>query len=136
MVTTVRVAGLTGGLLGTMTLRQGTNVIDSTDLAQFVVPPDEFNETTIETGGGSVGLAGLTSQPAQPGDNTALLGTIATLTGQTTAAVLDSAVNPLLNSLSTNVLQPLTSMLGINVTGADITPLAILCQSQGVKLVG
>ena len=39
-------------------------------------------------------------------------------------------------SLSNNVLQPLTAMLGINVTGADVTPLAIKCKSQGVKLVG
>lgn len=135
-VITIRAQGIVGGLLGTTTLRQGSNALNSADVATFVVPPDVYGQTVEETGNGTIGLTGLSTLPAQPGDDTAVLGTIGTLTGRTTAEILDAAVNPLLTSLNAQILGPLTDLLGVNVVGSDVTPLEILCQERAVKLIG
>lgn len=134
-VITLRFNGILGGLLGTATLRQGSNAADTFDTASFTVAPDVFGVTTFQTGSGDIGLRGLTALPAQPGDNQALLGTISSLTGQTLNQILTTTVNPLLTSLDTDIVGPLTDLLGVNVVGSDVVPLDIDCDGAGLKLV-
>jgi uncharacterized membrane protein len=135
-VITIKAEGLVSGLLGTTTLRQGSNAADSFDTASFTVAPDVYGVTVFQTGSGDIGLRGLSSLPAQPGDNTALLGTIGSLAGLTTAQLLTNVVNPLLTSLDVDVVGPLTDLIGVNVVGSDVTPLGISCDGSGLKLVG
>lgn len=54
--------------------------------------------------------------------------------GTLTAGVLSGLVNPLLAQVSTAVLEPLNHLLGLNLFGADLTPLNVEC--GGVRLAG
>jgi uncharacterized membrane protein len=125
--------GVLGPSLGSLSFAGTTNDSDLTDLAQFVVPPDEFGVTVDETGAGSVGLSTIALSPT---GGTGVLGTLGTLGIATTSgAVLNTLVNPLLTQLDAGLLGPLTDLLGVNVVGADITPLHVDCEGVGLKLV-
>src|SRR3546814_14646364 len=54
----------------------------------------------------------------------------------TLGTVMSTLVNPLLLGLDAVLLAPITELLGINVTGADITPIDVECDGTGVELVG
>ncbi len=54
--------------------------------------------------------------------------------GTLTAGVLNGLVNPALQQVSTALLEPLNHLLGLNLFGADLTPLNVDC--SGVRLAG
>ena len=125
--------GVLGPLLGSIQLTGSTSTNNTIEDLRFTVAPDILSETVRSTGAGSVGLAGLTLAS----NGTGVLGTLGGLgINRTLAQVLTTFVNPLLSLLDTQVLTPLTELLGLNVTGADLTAEAIDCDSASVQLVG
>ncbi len=125
--------GLLGPLLGSLTFTFSTNQPDLSDLAVFDIPPDVFGVTVEETGQGSIGLSTLSLTNV---GGTAVLGTLGGIgIVQTVGSVLTSFVNPLLSQLDSALLGPLTDLLGVNVAGADITPLDVDCDGAGLQLV-
>ncbi|MDP1821188.1 MAG: pilus assembly protein TadG-related protein [Acidimicrobiales bacterium] len=125
--------GALGPLIGSLTLAFDTSQANVSDLAQFDVPPDVLGVTVEETGSGDVGLANVALSTT---GSTGVLGTLGDLgVTNTLAPLMSLLVNPLLHELDNDVLGPLTDLLGLNVAGSDISPLAIGCNS-GVRLVG
>lgn len=126
--------GLLSRVLGSLTLTLNTSQPDVFDLAEFTVPPDVLGVTTEETGSGNIGLSGLNLQNT---GGTGVLGLLGNLgITNTVGPLLSLLVNPLLQQLDQNVLGPLTDLLGLNVSGADLTPEDIGCEGQGLMLVG
>lgn len=127
--------GLLGNVIGSLHLVASTNQLDTVDTAHFDVPPDVYEVTVEQTGNGSVGLAPLTLSVV---GGTGVLSTLGTLgISYTVGNAVTNLVNPLLTLLDTQVLGPLTNQLGINVVGADISPLTeIKCNDTLLKLVG
>lgn len=126
--------GALGPLIGSLHLVGSTTQTDAGQTIAFDVPPDVLGTTTKEAGGGTVGLSGLSLTTV---GGTGVLSTLASLginttVGQTTT----SFVNPLLSVLDTQVLGPLTDVVGINVVGADLTAQAIDCDNAILRLVG
>lgn len=141
VATTVRVEfgrrGVLGGLLGptigTMTLTGNTSAPPTPDAETFTVPPDVLGVTTRSTGAGTIGLSGLSLSSS----GTGVLGTLGNLgINQTVGSVTTNLVNPLLSQIDTQILGPLTQLLGANVTGSDLTPERIDCNFGNVQLVG
>lgn len=127
------VGGLLGPLLGSLVLTGSTNSAGVVDAATFTVPPDVLGVTERQTGSGSIGLAPLTLSAA----GTGILGTLGNLgINQTVNLVLTNLVNPLLSVLDTQVLGPLTDLLGLNVVGSDLRAERIDCGYGGIALVG
>jgi uncharacterized membrane protein len=128
--------GLLGTLLGSLELQASTNQIDVVDTAHFDIPPDVYDTTVEQTGAGSVGLSTLNFSVV---GSTGVLTSLATLgISYTVGSVVTAFVNPLLTALDTQILSPIADTLGVNVTGADITPLSpgIKCNDTLLKLVG
>jgi uncharacterized membrane protein len=98
--------------------------------AQVRVPPKDFN-TPVETGSGSIGLAG-------KGSTTSITSDVPLL-GQTGSAVVNYATNtvlgPVVTALDAQVLTPITEAFGVNVSGADvyISPPKPNCSSPQLK---
>lgn len=124
----------------------GGNVEDPRGgLVNFDVPPDELGVTERGTGLGSIGLNGL---DLDVDIDTVILNNVLGLStllnailgfitdGILEAVVLNTVVNPLLTTLDNLLLGPILDMLGVNVVGSDLTPLAIDCNAAGVALVG
>ncbi len=125
---------LLGTLLGSLQFTFSSLQNNSFDLAQFDVPPDVLGVTTEQTGAGSVGLSGLALTNV---GGTAVLGSLGSLgISHTVGGVLTTFVNPVLTLLDSQVLGPLTDLVGVNVVGSDITPQRIECDDTSVKLVG
>jgi uncharacterized membrane protein len=126
--------GVLGPLLGSLEFTFSNLQSDVFDLAQFDVPPDVLGVTTEQTGAGDIGLTGLALS------NVGGAGVLGQLGGlgitQTLGGVLNTLVNPVLTLLDSQVLGPLTDLLGVNVVGSDITPQRIDCDDTTVKLVG
>lgn len=111
----------------------------------FDVPPDELGVTERGTGLGDIGLSGL---DLDVDIDTVILNNVLGLStllnvllgfitdGILEALVLSTVVNPLLSTLDNLLLGPLLDMLGVNVVGSDLVPLAIDCNAAGIQLVG
>jgi uncharacterized membrane protein len=126
--------GLLGPTIGSLHLQAITSQTNTSQTIMFDVPPDVFNVTTKQAGAGSVGLSTLALSTV---GGTGVLGTLGTLgIDQTTGQVISSFVNPLLVQLDSQVLGPLTDVLGVNVIGADLTPQRIDCNNTTISLVG
>lgn len=126
--------GLLGPLIGSLHLQGSTDQSNTAQTISFDVPPDVYNVTTKEAGGGSVGLSTLALSTV---GSTGVLGTLDTLgISMTTGTVVNTLVNPLLGVLDTQILGEVTTMLGINVVGADLTAQAIDCNEDLFALVG
>jgi hypothetical protein len=126
--------GALGPLIGSLHLQGSTSQANTAQTITFDVPPDVYNVTTKQAGAGSVGLStiGLTTV-----GGTGVLSTLGTLgINQTVGQVVNNLVNPLLVQLDSQILGPVTDMLGANVVGSDLTPWAIDCDDTTVKLVG
>ncbi|TCJ22585.1 hypothetical protein [Nocardioides jejuensis] len=121
------------GLLPDVNASVGVSVVASggSQTAQVRVPPKDFN-TPVETGSGSIGLAGKGSTSTITSD--------VPLLGQTGSAVVNYVLNtvlgPVVSALDTQVLAPITEAIGVNLSGADvyISPPAPNCSSP--RLVG
>ena len=126
--------GALGPLIGSLHLVGSTSQANTGQTIGFDVPPDVYNVTTKQAGSGSVGLSTLSLSTV---GGTGVLSTLGTLgINQTVGQVTTSFVNPLLSVLDTQVLGPLTDVVGINVVGADLTAQAIECDSTILALVG
>lgn len=105
------------GLLPDVTaaVKVALNASGGSQLAQVRVPPKDFN-TPVETGSGSIGLAGRGS--------TSTITTDVPLLGTTGSAVVNYVLNtvlgPVVSALDTQVLAPLTEAFGVNISGADV----------------
>lgn len=129
--------GLLGGLLGTvfaeMTLIGDTAQLNGLDDVQFTVAPDVLGETVRTTGNPTIGLApvSLTSNGTAQGviDDLAYLGIDYTLD-----ELVNNLVNPLLADIDSRVLDPLSDLLGLNVSGSDLVAWAIDCDPGFVEL--
>ena len=125
--------GALGPLIGSLHLVGSTSQANTGQTIGFDVPPDVYNVTTKQAGSGSVGLSTLSLSTV---GGTGVLSTLGTLgINQTVGQVTTSFVNPLLSVLDTQVLGPLTDVVGINVVGADLTAQAIECDSTILALV-
>ncbi|MDO7869199.1 hypothetical protein [Nocardioides jiangxiensis] len=121
------------GLLPDVNASVGVSVVASggSQTAQVRVPPKDFN-TPVETGAGSIGLAGKGSTSTITSD--------VPLIGQTGSAVVNYVLNtvlgPVVSALDTQVLTPVTEAFGVNLSGADvyISPPPPNCSSP--RLVG
>jgi uncharacterized membrane protein len=102
-----------------VTATLGTTEPPETNLAQLRVPPLDY-ETPLETGAGTVGLAGLQATDL----HVSLLGIggglLGGLTNGLVNGILTPIVNPLIGNLDNLLLGPLTDLLGLNVAGADL----------------
>ncbi len=91
------------------------NASGGSQTAQVRVPPKDFN-TPVETGSGSIGLAGKGSTSSIASD--------VPLLGQTGSAVvnyvLNTVLSPVVSALDTQVLAPITEAFGVNLSGADV----------------
>lgn len=126
--------GALGPLIGSLHLVGSTNQANTGQTISFDVPPDVYNVTTKQAGSGSVGLSTLSLSTV---GGTGVLSTLGDLgINQTVGQVTTSFVNPLLSLLDTQVLGPLTDVVGLNVVGADLTAQAIECDSTILALVG
>lgn len=98
----------------------GTTGSGASSRADFVLPPelfDRFKQTTPPSG--NLGIV-----PTQL--DTAGLGLF--------LAPLHAVIDPVVASLDTKLVQPLTKMLGVRVASADVAPRLVSCDT--VKLVG
>lgn len=105
------------GLLPDVTaaVKVALNASGDSQLAQVRVPPKDFN-TPVETGSGSIALAGRGSTSTITSD-VPLLGT----TGSTVVNyVLNTVLAPVVSALDAQVLAPLTEAFGVNIAGADV----------------
>ena len=129
------IGALLGNSLGSFTLTGSTSSINATDSELFTVPPDVLGVTTRSTGNGNVGLSGISLSAS--GSSSTVLGRVATLgINFVLADVLSTLVNPLLTQIDNQILTPLANMVGVNVTGSDLTPEHIDCTFGNVQLVG
>ncbi len=129
------IGALVGNSLGSFTLTGSTSSINASDSELFTVPPDVLGVTTRATGNGNVGLSGISLSAS--GSSSTVLGRVATLgVNFVMADVLSVLVNPLLTQIDNQILTPLANMVGVNVTGSDLTPEHIDCSFGNVKLVG
>lgn len=126
--------GALGPLLGTLVLHGGTTQNNPSGPVEFTVAPDVFGQTIRSVGGGSAGLSPVSLSVVS---GNGVLGTLGTLgITNTVGPLLNSLVNPLLNQIDTQIVTPLTNLLGVNVVGADLTPEAIDCLENEIRLVG
>lgn len=126
--------GVLGPLLGNLHLVGSTNQTNTGQTIGFDVPPDVLGTTTKQAGAGTIGLSTLSLSTV---GGTGVLGTLGTLgINKTVSQVLSTLVNPLLTVLDTQVLGPLTDVVGVNVVGADLTAQAIDCDDTIRALVG
>lgn len=126
--------GALGPLIGSLHLVGSTTQTNTSQTISFTVPPDVLRTTTKQAGGGTVGLSGLSLSTV---GGSGVLTTLASLgINQTVGQVTTSFVNPILSVLDTQVLGPLTDIVGINVVGADLTAQAIDCDNAILRLVG
>ncbi|WP_436795731.1 pilus assembly protein TadG-related protein [Actinospongicola halichondriae] len=127
--------GLLGGTIGAFTLSGSTSSVNAADSELFTVPPDVLGVTTRSTGNGNVGLSGIALTAS--GNTGTVLGSLANLgLNFVLADVLSGLVNPLLGQIDSQLLGPLTKIIGANVTGSDLTPEQIDCSFGNVMLVG
>ncbi|MEX2293176.1 MAG: pilus assembly protein TadG-related protein [Acidimicrobiales bacterium] len=125
--------GVLGPLLGSLHLVGSTSQTNTNQTIAFDVPPDVLGTTTKQAGAGTVGLSTLSLSTV---GGTGVLGTLGNLgINKTVGQVTSTLVNPLLTVLDTQVLGPLTDVVGLNVVGADLTAQAIECDNTILALV-
>jgi hypothetical protein len=126
--------GLLGTVFGTVTMTGSTAATNSIDDVLFTVAPDVLGETMKTTGAGNIGLApvSLTTE----GDVDGVFDDLAYLNIDFVFQdMMDLLVNPLLAELDQTVLDPLASLLGMNISGSDLVAQAIDCNPGYVELV-
>lgn len=114
----------------TASARVAATLSGGSQLAQVRVPPKDF-KTPVETGAGSIGLAGRGSTTSVNSD-VPLLGT----TGSTVVNyLLNTVLAPVVSALDTQVLAPVTEAFGVNISGADvyIAPPKPNCSSPALR---
>jgi uncharacterized membrane protein len=125
--------GAIGSIIGTMTFTGSTSEPGTIDDVLFTVAPDVLGQTMKSTGNGDVGLAPI----ALNASGTAVLTTLGQMNiNYTMTNVLNLLVNPIIQELDQDVLQPLASSMGLNVSGSDLMAHIIDCGYHEVELVG
>ncbi len=99
----------------TTTLTVQSTPASNPDTAAWTFPPDLLEPPTRrETGTGTIALSGLS-----------VSGT--TALGALLDPVLTKVVTPIVQGLDAKLLGPLVTLLGVNVSGADVWPRALAC---------
>lgn len=114
----------------TASAKVAANLSGGSQLAQLRVPPKDFN-TPVETGSGSIGLGGRGSTTTVTAD-VPLVGTTGT---EVVNYLLNTVLAPVVSSLDTQLLAPVTEAFGLNISGADvyIAPPKPSCSSPALR---
>ena len=94
-----------------------------TGSVSFVVPPDAIGSAKRYGAGEGIGLSGATITR----NDTSIIGLTLLPVSTIVNATLTTVVNPVIAALDQLLSGPLNSVLGLSLSDADVTPLAITC---------